>query len=232
MAVDTARDESAKRLWNDAYVNGAENLWGDPPVPHAEKAAHLFASTRAFTVLDLPCGDGRNLPALAAGAPVLIGGDPSANARSVARRVLERHALDTRSVLLELDAYATGIPAGIIDGIFCWDLLGHLTDPGRALVELYRILRPGGRLVANMWTMRDCQVADPNIREIAPKEYIDHFDFYCRFYDRDDLDTLLAAVDMTAETVELAHWTEPPHTGYRDYVHDHESWVFTIRKAS
>jgi ubiquinone/menaquinone biosynthesis C-methylase UbiE len=230
MAIDLMRDENAKSLWNEAYANGADNLWGDPPVPYAEVAARRFATNRAFIVLDLPCGDGRNLPALAPGASILIGGDTSDNAIAISRKVLARESLGNKLVFLKIDAYSIEIPDGSIDGVFCWDLLGHLTSPDKALREIYRILRPGGHLVANMWTMNDCQVSDPNIREIAPKEYIDHFDFYCKFYDREDIDSLLASVDMAAETVELARWTEPPHVGYREYEHDHESWVFTVRK--
>ena len=229
-----SRDAAAIPLWNDAYatsgVQDTGNLWGDPPVPHAEKAARLFAENSATVVLDLPCGDGRNLPPLANGAPILLAGDTSKNAMSIAAQVTQRAGVRDKVVFVETDAFATGLLDGSVDGIFCWDLLGHLTNPEDALRELHRITRPGGHIVANMWTMNDCQVSDPNIKEIAPKEYIDHFDFYCRFYDREDLDALLASVGMTAESVEVASWWEPPHAGYRDYEHEHESLIFTIRK--
>jgi SAM-dependent methyltransferase len=230
MKLDSLRDQSAIALWNDAYMNGASNLWGDPPVPYAEKAARLFADSGAFIVMDLPCGDGRNLPTLGQFAPVLIGADTSENALGISQKVLERAGLMRRSSLLIVDAYETRLPDNTVDGIFCWDLLGHLTEPERALRELHRIVRPGGHIVANMWTMGDCQVSDPNIKEISPKIYIDHFDFYCRFYDREDIDAFLGAAGIAAEKVELARWSEPPHVGYRDYEHDHESWVITIRK--
>jgi len=229
-----ARDAAQIPLWNDAYdssqVEGQGNLWGDPPVPHAEKAAHLFAVNSAAVILDLPCGDGRNLPPLAAGAPIVIGGDTSQNAMGIAARVATRAGIRHQVVFVEVDAFATGLLDDSVDGIFCWDLLGHLTEPADALRELYRITRPGGHIVANMWTMNDCQVSDPNIKEIGPKEYVDHFDFYCRFYDRDDLDALLTSVGMPADSVEVASWWEPPHAGYRDYEHEHESLIFTIRK--
>ena len=229
-----ARDAAQIPLWNDAYdssqVEGQGNLWGDPPVPHAEKAARLFAANSAAVILDLPCGDGRNLPPLAAGAPIVIGGDTSQNAMGIAARVATRAGIRHQVVFVEVDAFATGLLDDSVDGIFCWDLLGHLTEPADALRELYRITRPGGHIVANMWTMNDCQVSDPNIKEIGPKEYVDHFDFYCRFYDRDDLDALLTSVDMPADSVEVASWWEPPHAGYRDYEHEHESLIFTIRK--
>lgn len=228
------RDAAAIPLWNDAYgttaVQGSGNLWGDPPVPYARTAAELFAANSASTVLDLPCGDGRNLPPLADGAPVLLAGDTSLNAMAIAEQVVMRAGTRAKTVFVRVDAFDTGLLDNSVDGIFCWDLLGHLTNPEDALRELHRILRPGGHLVANMWTMNDCQVTDPNIREIAPKEYIDHFDFYCRFFDREDLDKLLDSVGMKPTNVEVQRWWEPPHAGYRDYEHEHESLIFTIRK--
>lgn len=232
-ADSPTRDAAAIPLWDGAYQparHSRTNLWGDPPVPYAETAAALFRQHAASVVLDLPCGDGRNLPPLAAAAPILLAGDTSANAMAIARTVVTRAGLAHRVVFVETDAFATGLLDGSIDGIFCWDLLGHLTDPEDALRELHRILAPGGSLIANMWTMQDCQVSDPNIREVGPKEYIDHFDFYCRFFDHDDLTALLDKVGLQAESVELASWEEPPHVGYRDYVHQHESLIFRISK--
>jgi ubiquinone/menaquinone biosynthesis C-methylase UbiE len=231
-----SRDAEAIPLWNGAYepsrLNGQPNLWGDPPVPYAETAAALFRRNGAKVILDLPCGDGRNLPPLAAGAPILLGGDTSANAMAIARTVTTKAGVGDKVVFVEVDAFATGFLDASVDGIFCWDLLGHLTNPEDALREFHRILSPGGSLIANMWTMNDCQVSDPNIREIAPKEYIDHFDFYCRFYDEDDLTKLLGSVGMSADSVEVASWWEPPHAGYREYDHEHESLIFRVTKPA
>jgi ubiquinone/menaquinone biosynthesis C-methylase UbiE len=229
-----SRDAAAIPLWDGAYdstrQSGQKNLWGDPPVPYAAVAADLFAAHSARVIMDLPCGDGRNLPPLSAGAPILIGADTSINAMAIAEDVAIKSGIRDKVVFLTVDAFSTGMLDNSVDGIFCWDLLGHLTNPEDALRELFRITSPGGHIVANMWTMNDCQVSDPLIKEIAPKEYIDHFDFYCRFYDRSDLDALLEAVDMPAELVEVQSWWEPPHVGYRDYEHEHESLIFTIRK--
>jgi SAM-dependent methyltransferase len=231
-----ARDIAAIPLWDNAYdasnLKEKSNLWGDPPVPYAEKAAALFAAAGATVVIDLPCGDGRNMPQLAAGAPILLGGDTSTKAMTIAEAVCAEAGIRSKTVFSIVDAYHTGLLDDSIDGIFSWDLLGHLTNPQEVLREFYRVLRPGGAIVANMWTMNDCQPSDPDIREIAPKEYIDHANFYCRFYDREDLDALLAEVGMTAENIEVSHWREPPHAEYRTYDHEHESLVFTIRKPA
>jgi ubiquinone/menaquinone biosynthesis C-methylase UbiE len=231
---DSARDAAAISLWNDAYdqshLQEHQNLWGDPPVPFAATAAQLFEAADASVIMDLPCGDGRNLPPLASGAPIVLAGDTSTKAMVIAEGVTERAGIRNKVVFAKTDVFATGLLDNSVDGVFCWDLLGHLTNAADALHELHRIIRPGGCIVANMWTMNDCQTSDPNIREIGPKEYIDHFDFYCRFYDRDDIASLLRSVAMSAESVELSAWREPGHADYRTYEHDHESLVFVVRK--
>ncbi len=233
---NSARDSAAVPKWDEAYgseqVKDQQNLWGDPPVPYAAAAAELFRQNNSKLVIDLPCGDGRNLATLADGTSILLGGDTSVKAMMIAERVAAQAGIAGKTIFARIDAFDTGLLDNSVDGIFCWDLLGHLTNVKDALKEFYRIIRPGGIIVANMWTMNDCQTSDPDIREIAPKEYIDHFDFYCRFYDQQDLDALLGATGMRAETVVVSSWTEPAHADYRTYTHDHESLAFTIRKDS
>jgi SAM-dependent methyltransferase len=228
-------DAAAVPKWDEAYgpahLKDQQNLWGDPPVPYAARAAAAFAANASRVVIDLPCGDGRNLAPLAEGTSILLGGDTSVQAMAIAEKVAGVAGIAAKTVFIRMDAFDTGLLDNSVDGIFCWDLLGHLRNVQDALLELYRVIRPGGIIVANMWTMNDCQTSDPDIREIAPKEYIDHFDFYCRFYDRDDLDALLRDVGLSAESVEVSAWTEPAHADYRTYEHDHESLAFTIRKG-
>ncbi|HEX3958717.1 MAG TPA: class I SAM-dependent methyltransferase [Trebonia sp.] len=220
--------------WNEQYDlahhEGNANLWGDPHVPYAEAAARRFAGAHASVVLDLPCGDGRNLPPLSAGAPILLAADTSPNAMAIAAQVASKAGIRDKTVFLTLNAFSTGLLEDSVDGIYSWDLLGHLTEPASALREFYRILRPGGSIITNVWTMNDCQVTDPNMTSIGDKEFHDHFGFYCRHYDREDLDAMLGTAGLTAALVETSGWTDPPHAHYRTYEHQHESLVVTIRK--
>jgi len=220
--------------WNDQYDlahdKGNANLWGDPHVPYIEVAARRFAELSAKVVLDLPCGDGRNLPPLTDAAPILLAADTSLNAMAIAAQVAEKAGIRDKTVFVELNAFSTGLLDNSVDGILSWDLLGHLTKPADALREFYRILRPGGCLISNVWTMNDCQVVDPNLTSIGDKEYVDHFNFYCRHYDREDLDAMLDSAGLTPERIEVAAWVDPPHAHYRTYEHKHESFVITIRK--
>lgn len=105
-------------------------------MPYAATAARLFAEQSAAVVLDLPCGDGRNLPPLAGhegAAPIVLAGDTSPRAMAIAERVTVKAGVRDKVVFVEVDAFDTGLLEASVDGIFCWDLLGHPTDPARAL---------------------------------------------------------------------------------------------------
>ncbi|MDX1673801.1 MAG: methyltransferase domain-containing protein [Longimicrobiales bacterium] len=49
------------------------------------------------------------------------------------------------------DWMANGLDAGSFDGVIAIESLSHMRDPGRAVAEAYRVLRPGGRFVACVW---------------------------------------------------------------------------------
>lgn len=137
-------DSIGKERWNDTYVTpGNQNLWGEPPVPFVETAAEIFAADSARVVLDLPCGDGRNLPPLANRFPAVLGADSSSNALQLCAKRMKEAGLGN-TVLLEADIFATGFVGDTFDGVFCCEVLGHLREPVNALRELIRICRPGG----------------------------------------------------------------------------------------
>lgn len=221
--------ERAKELWDASYdVTKQDNLWGDPPVPFCAGAAAQFSAHGAARVLDLPCGDGRNLAVLARQVAMVVGADSSPRALALAQKAIDKAALGN-VILTEADIFRSGFPDGAFDAILCCDVLGHLTDPARALMELLRICRPGGLVVANVFAMDD-STRGSNMTRIDGEEYIYDDRFYFRFYNRDEVESLLKAMDCEVESVILAAWTEPPHEGYREYEHDHASWVATLWK--
>ena len=44
-----------------------------------------------------------------------------------------------------------GLPDGAFDAVLAIESLSHMADPGRAVAEAARVLRPGGRFVACVW---------------------------------------------------------------------------------
>ncbi len=97
-------------------------------------------------ILDLGTGTGRMLELLAGRAARAVGVDASPAMLAVARANLERAGL--RNVQLRQgDIYALPVERNGYDLVIVHQVLHYLNDPGRALREASRTLRPGGRLV-------------------------------------------------------------------------------------
>lgn len=97
-------------------------------------------------VLDLGTGTGRMLEILAPIAVRAVGVDFSPAMLNVARAVVERSGL--RNVQLRQgDLYALPVEADSYNLVILHQVLHYLDDPGRALREAARALRPSGRLL-------------------------------------------------------------------------------------
>jgi SAM-dependent methyltransferase len=105
------------------------------------------AGVRAGDVaLDVGCGTGRALPALAAAAgPAgrVLGLDLTPDMMAAARAA----GRDRCATLVIADARRLPLAAGCADVVFTAGLVQHLPDPGAGLAELARVARAGGRLV-------------------------------------------------------------------------------------
>ena len=103
----------------------------------------LLPGRRPLTGLDIGSGTGRFTPALANAFGPVTGVEPSARMREVA------HAQSRHPAVRYLPGTAEDIPAP--SGSADYALLGwswhHVRDKPRAVRELARVLRPGGRLL-------------------------------------------------------------------------------------
>lgn len=96
--------------------------------------------------VDLGTGTGSVLRTFAHLAKQAIGIDASREMLAIARANLEREGL--RHVQIRHgDIYALPFANGAADFVTIHQVLHYLDDPGRALVEAVRILKPGGRLL-------------------------------------------------------------------------------------
>lgn len=228
----SALDEAGKHEWERSYqVKVAPALWCDEPVPFVKAAVLAYQSAKAGRVLEIPCGDGKNTVYLAKHLPFLVGADASQTALEIADRRLQAANLKNY-VLCRGDAFATQFAADQFDGIFCCDMLGHLERPDCALVELVRILRPGGLLIGNVFAMGDSTRTAERMVRIRGEEYRYDDRFYFRFFTDTEVNAMLAPLPATVTNLELSRWMEGPHEGYREYPHEHQSWVFSLYKKS
>ena len=115
-------------------------------------------------VLDVGCGTGelwrRNLPDVPPGCEVVLS-DQSPGMASEAR---DKLAADRRFTYCVCDAQLLPFPEGSFDQVVANHMLYHVPDRRRALGEIWRVLRPGGRLMAatngnshmrELWQMLD-----------------------------------------------------------------------------
>ncbi|MCC7416135.1 MAG: metalloregulator ArsR/SmtB family transcription factor [Acidobacteria bacterium] len=109
---------------------------------------HLLAlgglADRRWTVGDLGCGTGQVSAALAPFVARVIGVDASAAMLQAARRRLRGVA---NIELRRGDLEALPIDDARLDAASLMLVLHHLPEPERALAEVARVLRPGGRLL-------------------------------------------------------------------------------------
>ena len=100
-------------------------------------------------VLDVGCGTGVVTRAVArrvASSGQVVGVDPSPTMLAVAREIAEREGLAEQIEFQVGDARALPVDDAAFDVVLAITALSHTTDAERAIPELLRAVRPGGRV--------------------------------------------------------------------------------------
>jgi ubiquinone/menaquinone biosynthesis C-methylase UbiE len=132
-------------------IAAAYDAWYATPlgqlVDRLEKDAvfHLVGTTCECVGLDLSCGTGNHALALAGRGFRVVGADISEPMLRVARSKAAR--LGLKLSLVQADAGVLPFRPGAFGLVTLILGLEFMAEPGRALSEAYRVLRPGGRLV-------------------------------------------------------------------------------------
>lgn len=106
-----------------------------------------------LTVLDVGCGTGAMSAQLQKRGRLV-----SADFSSLALQFSRRRGL---TGLVQVDAMNLGLAAGSFDVITAMDMLEHLPDDHAAVCEFYRVLKPGGMVIAmvpaykHLWSEHD-----------------------------------------------------------------------------
>jgi ubiquinone/menaquinone biosynthesis C-methylase UbiE/DNA-binding transcriptional ArsR family regulator len=155
LRADRARLEvarEARRRQAAAYFAAQAPEWDRIRAMHAPDAQveaailEMVGDRPVQALLDLGAGTGRMLELLAPFANRAVGVDLSAAMLSLGRARVEQNGL--RNVQLRQgDVYAPPVERGGYDLVVIHQVLHFLDDPGRALAEAGRALRPGGRLL-------------------------------------------------------------------------------------
>jgi SAM-dependent methyltransferase len=105
--------------------------------------ARLLADVEG-RILEVGCGDGANFPYYPKAVTALIAVEPEAQLRDLA---LERaEALGMHAAVIDGQAEQLPVESDSFDAVVSTLVLCSVEDQDRALAEMHRILKPGGRL--------------------------------------------------------------------------------------
>ena len=148
-------------------------FWGLPSGPIGSVGARVlpFLAGRLYELaadeldllpdddlLDVGCGAGALLRDRAAGVRFVAGVDASPIQVNLARRRLAERIADGTAEIVLGDAAALPWQDGRFSAVASVNCLKFVPDPDRALREIHRVMRPGGRIVH----MTDPPVTDPD----------------------------------------------------------------------
>jgi SAM-dependent methyltransferase len=184
-----------------------ESFWADAPddpEPWAwerRRALLLAAVAPGERVLDLGCGAGRFVRALGEAGAEPVGVE-------IAQAALDRARRNAPGADLRLLEPGGELPLEhrSVDAVWCSEVLEHVADVAGLLVEVRRVLRPGGRLLATVPFHGRAQAA-----LVALTRFEAHFDplgQHLRFFTRRSLTTTLDAGGFTA--IDVRPWGGPP----------------------
>jgi ubiquinone/menaquinone biosynthesis C-methylase UbiE len=154
--VEPRLQRRVQRYGWDLAADDYESLW---QAQLADARAELLASARLSPgqrVLDVACGTG--LVAFDAARAVghegrVLGIDLSGQMIDAARQRARERKVSNVS-FARMDAEMLDVPDASFDVALCALGLMYMPDPERALREMRRVLRPGGRLVIAVWGER------------------------------------------------------------------------------
>lgn len=154
--MDARLQRRVQRYGWDLAADDYELLWRKQLADaHAEVLARASLAP-GQRVLDVACGSGLvTFDAACAVGPrgQVLGIDLSGQMIDIAsRRAAERQVPNVSFV--RMDAEALALPDASFDVVLCALGLMYMPEPERALREMRRVLRPGGRMVVAVWGER------------------------------------------------------------------------------
>ena len=198
--MDANLQRRVQRYGWDLAASAYEALWRAQLAPAHDAlvaSARLGPGTR---VLDVACGTGtiafRCARAVGPGGRV-TGVDLSG--RMIEEAARRARALRVRNVaFVREDAEALALPDASVDAVVCAFGLMYVPDPGRAMAEMVRVLRPGGRVVAAVWGRRARCGWSPLFRVVDAEVATDVCPLFFRLGERGALARHFASAGLAA----------------------------------
>ena len=150
----------AAQLKAQKTYNLASDYFDAPPLGfwarYGRRTVERLALTPGASVLDVACGSGASaLPAAHAVGPTgkVTGVDLAANLLALGREKAQQHGL-ANIEFLEADMTALGYPDAHFDAVICVFGVFFVPNMESLVAELWRMVRPGGKLAVTTWGPR------------------------------------------------------------------------------
>jgi O-antigen biosynthesis protein len=172
----------------------------------------------AIDVLDCGCAEGVLGGRLRQRGCRVVGIEPHPTASEAAADRLDRVYRGT------LEECLPALEPGSFDCAICADVLEHLVDPRRVLVDLFRVVREGGTLVCSVPNVRHLGVlVNLVVRgrwDYGPSGVLDHT--HLRFFTKQSIVELLTECGFV---IEVVAWNEERYTGALAWAARLAGWV-------
>lgn len=150
--------------------DGCEPYW-------LSEKIHGYSNSSSLKVLDIGCGNGYVLAQYARFGADVTGVDLTSTAIELSRKRFEIAGLNGKFV--EIDGQSLPFPDEHFDIVCSMGVLHHISDPNPMVSEMFRVMKPGGRLIVmlyhrhswkNLVLLRLRRLFDPKFRGKSHQE--------------------------------------------------------------
>lgn len=223
------RDADLTSGW-EAYYRQTEGrpAWQEHPDEKVLEFIELagMRDGHRLHVADFGSGDGRNLhPWLEAGAFVTaVDISPTALSKIAAASIGARLACPT---LVSCNLEHLPLADCQFDMAQCLDALPQVKDAQRALQEMARTLRPGGKFLFNVFTPADCAFGEGDRLDDLSFSYKGTL---FRFFTKEHVERIIPQ-SLRLLTLEHKRWLDPAHPPFRPKPHTHDGIYVVCERA-
>jgi SAM-dependent methyltransferase len=114
---------------------------GDQPLLNRTRLRELRRAGVSGTLVEIGAGEGYFAAAAVRAGFTVVAAELREEGVALIR---SNHAPRERPHLVRADVTALPLASGCADAVAAWDVLEHLKDPGAAIAEAARVLKPGG----------------------------------------------------------------------------------------